>query len=96
MAEAFTLSLILVVPVQVDDFSHVFCLGCVFSYMELHALETHLVDMVGIAQVLVLNIGTLDSYWIDGVPLGRSDMPVTQARRLLPPDVFIGWPPVSD
>lgn len=26
-----------------------------------------------------------------GVHLGQSDMPVVQARRLLPPDVFIGW-----
>lgn len=26
-----------------------------------------------------------------GVHLGQSDMPATQARRLLPPDVFIGW-----
>lgn len=27
----------------------------------------------------------------DGVHLGQSDMPVVQARRLLPPEVFIGW-----
>jgi thiamine-phosphate pyrophosphorylase len=27
----------------------------------------------------------------DGVHLGQSDMPVLQARRLLPPHVFIGW-----
>jgi thiamine-phosphate pyrophosphorylase len=27
----------------------------------------------------------------EGVHLGQSDMPVTQARRLLPPEVFIGW-----
>lgn len=26
-----------------------------------------------------------------GVHLGQSDMPVVQARRLLPPEVFIGW-----
>lgn len=26
-----------------------------------------------------------------GVHLGQSDMPVQDARRLLPPDVFIGW-----
>lgn len=26
-----------------------------------------------------------------GVHLGQSDMPVAQARRLLPPNVFIGW-----
>lgn len=26
-----------------------------------------------------------------GVHLGQSDMPVTQARKLLPPDIFIGW-----
>jgi thiamine-phosphate pyrophosphorylase len=26
-----------------------------------------------------------------GVHLGQSDMPVTEARRLLPPEVFIGW-----
>jgi thiamine-phosphate pyrophosphorylase len=26
-----------------------------------------------------------------GVHLGQSDMPVQQARKLLPPDVFIGW-----
>lgn len=26
-----------------------------------------------------------------GVHLGQNDMPVVQARRLLPPDVFIGW-----
>jgi len=26
-----------------------------------------------------------------GVHLGQSDMPVMQARQLLPPDVFIGW-----
>jgi thiamine-phosphate pyrophosphorylase len=26
-----------------------------------------------------------------GVHLGQSDMPVAQARRLLPPQVFIGW-----
>jgi thiamine-phosphate pyrophosphorylase len=26
-----------------------------------------------------------------GVHLGQSDMPVEKARRLLPPDVFIGW-----
>ena len=26
-----------------------------------------------------------------GVHLGQSDMAVTQARKLLPPDVFIGW-----
>lgn len=26
-----------------------------------------------------------------GVHLGQGDMPVAQARRLLPPDVFIGW-----
>lgn len=26
-----------------------------------------------------------------GVHLGQSDMPVEEARRLLPPDVFIGW-----
>jgi len=26
-----------------------------------------------------------------GVHLGQSDMPVQEARRLLPPDVFIGW-----
>lgn len=27
----------------------------------------------------------------EGVHLGQSDMPVLQARRLLPPHVFIGW-----
>lgn len=27
----------------------------------------------------------------EGVHLGQSDMPVQDARRLLPPDVFIGW-----
>ena len=27
----------------------------------------------------------------DGVHLGQSDMPVDDARRLLPPEVFIGW-----
>ena len=27
----------------------------------------------------------------DGVHLGQSDMPVQDARRLLPPEVFIGW-----
>jgi len=27
----------------------------------------------------------------DGVHLGQSDMPVEDARRLLPPEVFIGW-----
>lgn len=27
----------------------------------------------------------------DGVHLGQSDMPVMDARRLLPPEVFIGW-----
>jgi thiamine-phosphate pyrophosphorylase len=27
----------------------------------------------------------------EGVHLGQSDMPVEDARRLLPPDVFIGW-----
>jgi thiamine-phosphate pyrophosphorylase len=27
----------------------------------------------------------------EGVHLGQSDMPVLQARRLLPPQVFIGW-----
>lgn len=27
----------------------------------------------------------------DGVHLGQSDMPVQEARRLLPPEVFIGW-----
>ena len=26
-----------------------------------------------------------------GVHLGQSDMPVTETRRLLPPEVFIGW-----
>lgn len=26
-----------------------------------------------------------------GVHLGQSDMPVAEARRLLPPEVFIGW-----
>ncbi|MDQ3061228.1 MAG: thiamine phosphate synthase [Pseudomonadota bacterium] len=26
-----------------------------------------------------------------GVHLGQNDLPVAQARRLLPPDVFIGW-----
>ena len=26
-----------------------------------------------------------------GVHLGQSDMPVVQARKLLPPDMFIGW-----
>lgn len=26
-----------------------------------------------------------------GVHLGQSDLPVTEARKLLPPDVFIGW-----
>jgi thiamine-phosphate pyrophosphorylase len=27
----------------------------------------------------------------DGVHLGQSDLPVADARKLLPPDVFIGW-----
>ena len=27
----------------------------------------------------------------EGVHLGQSDMPVAQARHLLPPEVFIGW-----
>lgn len=27
----------------------------------------------------------------DGVHLGQSDLPVAAARKLLPPDVFIGW-----
>jgi thiamine-phosphate pyrophosphorylase len=27
----------------------------------------------------------------DGVHLGQSDLPVDQARKLLPPEVFIGW-----
>ncbi|NMM04822.1 thiamine phosphate synthase [Polaromonas sp.] len=27
----------------------------------------------------------------EGVHLGQSDLPVTEARRLLPPEVFIGW-----
>ena len=27
----------------------------------------------------------------EGVHLGQSDMPVMQARQLLPPEVFIGW-----
>lgn len=27
----------------------------------------------------------------DGVHLGQSDMPVEHARRLLPPEVFLGW-----
>jgi thiamine-phosphate pyrophosphorylase len=27
----------------------------------------------------------------DGVHLGQSDLPVEQARKLLPPEVFIGW-----
>lgn len=27
----------------------------------------------------------------DGVHLGQSDMPVLEARRLLPPETFIGW-----
>ena len=27
----------------------------------------------------------------EGVHLGQSDMPVEQARQLLPPEVFIGW-----
>ena len=27
----------------------------------------------------------------EGVHLGQSDMPVVQARQLLPPEVFIGW-----
>lgn len=27
----------------------------------------------------------------EGVHLGQSDLPVDEARRLLPPDVFIGW-----
>jgi thiamine-phosphate pyrophosphorylase len=27
----------------------------------------------------------------DGVHLGQSDLPVAEARRLLPPEVFIGW-----
>ncbi|SFC67535.1 thiamine-phosphate pyrophosphorylase [Polaromonas sp. OV174] len=27
----------------------------------------------------------------EGVHLGQSDMPVDQARKLLPPEVFIGW-----
>ena len=27
----------------------------------------------------------------EGVHLGQSDMPVEMARKLLPPDVFIGW-----
>ncbi len=31
-----------------------------------------------------------------GVHLGQSDMPVEQARRLLPPEVFIGWSVESD
>ena len=26
-----------------------------------------------------------------GVHLGQSDLPVTEARKLLPPDVFVGW-----
>ena len=27
----------------------------------------------------------------EGVHLGQSDLPINQARRLLPPNVFIGW-----
>jgi thiamine-phosphate pyrophosphorylase len=27
----------------------------------------------------------------DGVHLGQSDLPVAEARKLLPPEVFIGW-----
>ena len=27
----------------------------------------------------------------EGVHLGQSDLPVTEARKLLPPEVFIGW-----
>lgn len=44
-----------------------------------HAHE-EVVDMVGIAQALVLNIGTLDSYWIDSMRLAL----VAASRRGIP------------
>jgi thiamine-phosphate pyrophosphorylase len=44
-----------------------------------------------IALVINDNVDVALACGAQGVHLGQSDMPVVDARRLLPPDVFIGW-----
>jgi thiamine-phosphate pyrophosphorylase len=46
---------------------------------------------LGIALVINDRIDIALACGAQGVHLGQSDMPVEQARRLLPADVFIGW-----
>jgi thiamine-phosphate pyrophosphorylase len=61
-------------------------------------------DFLALAEALVQHLSSLQVPLIindrvdialacgaQGVHLGQSDMPVEQARRLLPPEVFIGW-----
>ncbi len=50
-----------------------------------------LLSPLGIALVINDRIDIALACGAHGVHLGQSDMPVEVARRLLPPDVFIGW-----
>jgi thiamine-phosphate pyrophosphorylase len=54
------------------------------------ALKT-LLEPLHIALVINDRIDVALACGANGVHLGQSDMPVQQARRLLPPEVFIGW-----
>ncbi len=50
-----------------------------------------LLTPLGIALVINDHIDIALACGAQGVHLGQSDMPVSDARRLLPPEVFIGW-----
>lgn len=50
-----------------------------------------LLTPLGIPLVINDRIDVALACGAQGVHLGQTDMPVAQARRLLPPDVFIGW-----
>ena len=54
-------------------------------------LLKELLDPHGIPLVINDRIDVALACGAHGVHLGQGDMPVPQARRLLPPDVFIGW-----
>ncbi len=58
------------------------------------ALAQALVDLLrplGVPLVINDRVDVALACAAQGVHLGQSDMPVALARRLLPPDVFIGW-----
>jgi thiamine-phosphate pyrophosphorylase len=54
-------------------------------------LLKNLLTPLGIPLVINDRIDIALACGAEGVHLGQSDMPVHEARRLLPPEVFIGW-----